>query len=381
MGTARAVVHAADYGGSYPGNFVASLRSLAGPCRELGLRLVLAFSARADGARPPWMDALRDDGIPVHVIDRRGSLRERARAIGEVVRAEDAAILHTHFTRWDVPGLLAGVRTDAAVLWHLHSPFPERGSLGYVARTAVKLRLLGRRARIAAVSQRILADALRLGFPAGRAVFVPNAIDLDHATRGREDGAGLRRRLGLPPSATVGLAFGWEPPRKGIDLALEAFGVLAAEGREVGLVVVGTEALAAFVRDRYGAAPPAWLRVLPPRERVGELYGAADVFLSASRAEGFPYALGEALANGLPAAVSDIPGVEWARELPSTASFPSGDARALAGAMAEVASWDAARRTAAGEAARSYARRHLSLDGWAARVAGIYRASLRGDRE
>jgi glycosyltransferase involved in cell wall biosynthesis len=372
---ARSVLHAADYGAGYSGNFIASLRSLSGPCEALGLRVVLGFSDAVQDR--PWARALRDEGVPVHFFPRAAPLRERAAALARVARAEHAAVIHTHFTTFDVPAAIASAALGGGprVVWHLHSPFPPR-TLGWAAKNAVKLRLLGRAARVATVSDAILRQVLEAGFPPERAFSIPNGVDLAHACRPSLGREAMRRELELPEHAAVALLFGWEPLRKGVDVAIEAVGALAAAGRELVLLLVGTDALEEFVRARLGWPLPRWVRLVRPQECVADLYAAADLFLSASRAEGLPYAVGEALANGLPILASDIAGLEWARQLDGVLFFPSGDAAALARAIASAVDWPPARREAWRPVARAVAGSRLSLEGWAQGVAAIYRAAL-----
>jgi len=221
-----------------------------------------------------------------------------------------------------------------------------------------------------------MQEMIGCGFPARRACYIPNGVDLDHATTPRDGREAVRRELGVRDGATLALLFGWDPLRKGVDVALDAVAALARGEVEVVLALVGTEPMDALVRERLGGAVPPWLRVVRPRQHVADLYAAADVFISASRAEGYPYALGEALANGLPVVVSDIPGCEWAREIPGPRFFPSGDAIALAAALAEVARWPAERRARHAQEARSLAYGRLSLASWAERVAALYRRAL-----
>ena len=371
------VLHLADYGGAYAGNFVASLRTLVEPCRALGLRVVLGFSDIARGR--PFLDDLRAQGTAVHLLPRGATLLDRARAVSRIARSENAAVLHTHFYRWDVAASLAaaGSLCPPRVVWHLHSPFPPARRIGARVKDAVKALVLGPRAHVAAVSEAILREVIDSGFPSRRASYIPNGVDLVHATAARAGRVETRRDLGVPQDTQMLLAFGWEPLRKGIDLALDAFAALAARGeRKIVLVVVGTDELQAFLGARFGRTVPSWLRFLHPREDVADLYSAADAFLSASRLEGFPYALGEALANGLPVVVSDIPGCEWAREIAGTRYFRSGDAAELAEAIGEVVRWTPRRRVVFGGAGRALAETRLSLGTWAARVTSLYQHAL-----
>ena len=54
------------------------------------------------------------------------------------------------------------------------------------------------------------------------------------------------------------------------------------------------------------------VRGLPATESVTDLYGAADVFVAASVAEGTPFSVLESLACGTPVVASDIAGHRFA---------------------------------------------------------------------
>ena len=370
------VIHVAAYGAAYPGTFVASLRALQRPCSGMGLSLAFAFSDCV--ASHGWVADLRREGFPVHILRAAESLGARTRALAEIVARERAVLIHTHFGTYDVPAALAALRSRGrvAVVWHAHNALSERRPVLSVAKDLAKLSVLGRGARLVAVSPAIIDEAARHGFPRGRAWHVPNGIDLAHATRTRLGRDELRRQLGIASSASVVLAFGWDPERKGIDLALRALGAMSARGAAAVLVAVGTERLRSFVHAALGRALPAWLRVVEPREDVADLFAAADVFLSASREEGFSYALGEALANGLPVVCSDIPGIRWACRAPGVQLFTPGDAVSLVQALIAVSRRSRADREAFALGARRFAAEQLSLAVWADRMGSMYRAVL-----
>ena len=72
---------------------------------------------------------------------------------------------------------------------------------------------------------------------------------------------------------------------------------------------------------------------LPPREDIFSLHEAADILISASRSEGFSYAILEMLSIGGKVVMSDIPGTRWAKEYAATINFASGDAERCAEAI------------------------------------------------
>ena len=116
--------------------------------------------------------------------------------------------------------------------------------------------------------------------------------------------------------------------------------------------------------------------MVEPRQSVHELYAAADVFVSASRSEGMPYAIAEALAAGLPVITSSIPGIEPYLDAPALETFVSGDASALAQALERMAApgYDTAGR---GRENAAFASRALGLDGWVEAMLARYRDLLR----
>jgi glycosyltransferase involved in cell wall biosynthesis len=66
-------------------------------------------------------------------------------------------------------------------------------------------------------------------------------------------------------------------------------------------------------------------------EELPEYFRVADLYLSASHSDGSSVSLMEALACGLPAAVSDIPAnQEWVKPGEQGWLFPDGDTQALA---------------------------------------------------
>ncbi|WP_142849669.1 glycosyltransferase family 4 protein [Telmatospirillum sp. J64-1] len=116
-----------------------------------------------------------------------------------------------------------------------------------------------------------------------------------------EEKRALRHRLGLPQDARILLSAGILAPRKDPLALIDAFTALGRQGCL--LVMLGDGPLAAACR---AAATPVIL--LPGQVAHPEdYYRTADLYVSASQAEGLPLAVLEALACGLPACLSPIP--------------------------------------------------------------------------
>jgi glycosyltransferase involved in cell wall biosynthesis len=85
------------------------------------------------------------------------------------------------------------------------------------------------------------------------------------------------------------------------------------------------------VFDRVQMAGPVRQEELP------DYYHSADLYISASHSDGSSVSLMEALASGLPALVSDIPGNrEWIAPGEQGWLFPDGDDRALADGIVQA---------------------------------------------
>ena len=146
-----------------------------------------------------------------------------------------------------------------------------------------------------------------------------------------------RRR---PPPLSVLLPGIDEGEIKGVREALAALAALRARGASFRLLRVSAEPVSRWERE-LGVSDEYHRAVLP--ERMPFLYARADVFLGPSHAEeGFDLPALEAIASGLPAALSDTPAHRHSAG-EAAVYFPAGDASAIAGAVETLLS-DAAER-------------------------------------
>ncbi len=190
-------------------------------------------------------------------------------------------------------------------------------------------RALARTAAFVCDCQAVRAAAVALGAPADRIVVFPWGVDLRHFSPG--DGSALRRRLGWEDRLVLISTRAWERPY-GVEAVVDAFARAAARLPSLRLLMLGTGSLEPVLRrrleeasltDRVHFAGPVRLEDLP------QFYRAADVYLTASLSDGSSVSLLEAMACGLPAAVSDIPGNrEWVSQ-ENGWRFPAEDAAAL----------------------------------------------------
>jgi glycosyltransferase involved in cell wall biosynthesis len=310
----------------------------------------------------PWVRLLGDAAIEYSFLGDHLSGFAKTRSLARTAKHVRARIVRSHFSRWDLQASVAARFSGAAAVWHMHS---GRGAdppvVGTWAKDLVKARTLGRVLcdEVFAVSNEIKRLAEQRGMPAARVHVVLNGIDVarfaDLPSR-----TSARAELGVDGETPVALGFAWSPLTKGADVLVEAARPLAEAGRLVVVVVGNAKRLA----DAGVSAP--WLRVADPVEDVRSLFAAADVFVSASRDEGFPYAVGEAMAAGLPVISSDIPGPSMYFGSDGVTTFASGDPRALRAELEALLSDPSRRRVC--EINREFVKEHLGLEAHVARV-------------
>lgn len=177
----------------------------------------------------------------------------------------------------------------------------------------------------------VLDAAAALGFDPARAVIFPWGIDLQRFKP--QAASPLRTELGWQDAFVLLHLRSWEPVYD-TETALRAFLALAPSQPQLRLLLPGGGSLAPRIRQLVQASGFAERVHMPgyiAQDNLPAYYGAADLYLSASRSDGSSVSLMEALACGLPALVSDIPANrEWVQTGQQGWLFPVGDSAALA---------------------------------------------------
>jgi glycosyltransferase involved in cell wall biosynthesis len=362
------IVHMAAYGGPYPGTFIPMLAASRDAVEAHGWSFGAVFTSGVE--RYEWYAALCASGVKTLVAPTMG-LRAATGWVRSLLRDQTApTLLHTAFSRWDVPAALAARRRDAAVVWHLHSPLHEEPVARL--RNVVRFGAIARNVdRILCVSPEIRDKAVGRMAPADRTELFPNAIDVDRFLP-IEEGArsAARSRLDLPPEIVVLLLFGWDWERKGGTLLIETVQELRRRGRDVLAIVVGSEPQAREAAQQHGVASA--IRTMQPFGDSRVLYAVADLFISASTAEGMPFSVLEALSCGTPVVASDIPSHRYvARNLPAC-RLAERTAAEFSDAIEIELDVPAENRRARLEQSRRQIELHHSLVHWSDRLIATY---------
>jgi glycosyltransferase involved in cell wall biosynthesis len=172
--------------------------------------------------------------------------------------------------------------------------------------------------------------AAQFGFPADRTVLFPWGVDLQRFVPGQ---AGVfRTSLGWQDAFVVLSLRSWEP-LYGVDVLVRGFARAAqqAPGLRLQLLSGGSQVDAIrAILEQYNVLDRVHFAGQIGQEDLPLYYHAADLYVSASHSDGSSVSLMEALACGVPALVSDIPGNrEWLANSPAGWIFPDGDDQAV----------------------------------------------------
>jgi glycosyltransferase involved in cell wall biosynthesis len=366
------VLHVCEYAAPYRGSFIRQLELLDDELGARGLgRSAFAFPRAAGGT--DWFARMARDSREVYTLPPPGgrALAGAQSAIRALIDSTKCDIVHSHFAGYDLASAVAVARARAAghgqaLIWHYRTALecsPAERSLAQRVKDGVKFRGLGSRVdRHVAVTEALAREAVARGAD-GHVSALVAGCDTD-AFRPDPD-ARLRARAALhvADDEVLVLHFGWHWKRKGGDLLVAAAKLLADRAvQRLRFVSVGA--------PPQEIAPP--VRHAPFTEQVADLHRAADIFVSASRSEGFGNGLMEAFAAGTPAVATLVDGQrELFERVPGCLGTTPGDAAAIADAIESLleqrADWPRL-----GALNREHVVRHHSMRDWARRMADLY---------
>jgi glycosyltransferase involved in cell wall biosynthesis len=213
-----------------------------------------------------------------------------------------------------------------------------------------------------------------LGYRPRRWVSLPNGFDLVQFAPQPEARAPLRRALAIEDDAVlIGLIARFHP-MKDHQTFLRAAARLHRDRPGVRFVLAGRRidasnaALAAPIRE-HGL--DAVVHLLGERDDIPHLTAALDVATCSSYSEGFPNAIGEAMACEVPCVATDVG--DCRALLGDTGLIvPPRDPEALASAWGVAIDWSNDERQSRGTAARARLEQHFEIGAVARRYEALY---------
>jgi glycosyltransferase involved in cell wall biosynthesis len=328
-----------------------------------------------EGQVGEWIRCL---GIEVHTLRMRRarpSLAAALRMVGLLWR-ERPAILQTWLYHADLLGLLtARLAGCPAVVWNIRSSNLEMSQpkrlLQCTIRTCARLSRHPDAIVVNSVAGR--RDHRRIGYHPRAWVLIPNGFDTE---RFRPDPAArcLRSELGLNSDTfLIGLVARFDP-LKDHTTFLKAASLLHSSRPEVHFVLVGRDVtldnpeLGRLIEQ--GKLTGA-IHLLGERHDVPRLMAALDLATSCSVSEGFPNAVGEAMASAVPCVATDV-GDSALLVGDTGVVVPPSHPGKLAAAWEHVVQLEPTERQRIGEAARQRIVSTFGLDAITRRYQDLY---------
>ena len=257
---------------------------------------------------------LRKAGVPIFTGGVRRSVSPAwIPALGAAVREHQPNVV----MGWMYHGNLAASLTRplghrGPVVWNVrhsvHNIRREKISTRWVIRAGAWF--AGSPARIIYNSGSAAEQHEGLGYPSDKRTVLPNGFDLERFMPDPDAREARRSELGLPPDQFLLGVVGRAHPMKNHLGWLKAFQALVDDGLPVHCVIAGTgvagpEGPVATAVRQIGLEPN--ITLLPPTDCPQSLYPARDLLdMPSLWGEGFPNVVGEAMACGVPALVTDV---------------------------------------------------------------------------
>lgn len=280
-----------------------------------------------------------------------------------------------HAARMGLPAIVKVVQN--------HADLADRtGWRSLLGRAKSRRRQMALLSGIVSISDAITAELLSYGTPERKIARIPNGVDTDQfrPAADEESRKAARRHLGWADELTL-LFVGAVVPRKRPHLLIEAIGALKSRGMRLHLVLAGPikdtaygMAMQKLATDLNVADQVTWQGFL---DDTASAYQGADIFALPSANEGMPNALLEAIASGLPAVVTPIPGSTDLVCDGVEAIYVMPDAASLTDALATYIR-SASLRQEHGRAARARALAMFSARHILERHMGLYRRVMNG---
>jgi glycosyltransferase involved in cell wall biosynthesis len=314
--------------------------------------------------------------------------------LARVVSAVGPDVVQTWMYHADlVGGLAAKLAGRVPVAWGIHNSTLDPATTHRTTRLIVKASArLSRLVPSAIVCVSRAAQALHVaqGYDAARFVLIPNGFDLAELRPDEEERRAVRAELGLAGEHVLVGMVARVSPQKYPRNFIRAAALLARRRPEARFLLCGgpgAEGEMGAVADNPTLAGPireAGLAdrffLVGRRDDVPRVTRALDVgTLSSSYGEAFPLVIGEAMACGVPCAVTDV-GDSGFLVGETGRVVPPRDPEALARAWEELCALGPEGRRRLGEAARARVEASFALPRVAGQYASLWRSlALRGE--
>ena len=299
-------------------NYVYNMLALIKKFHANGDELVFMFPKAKTNAE--WVDEIRQEGCKVYFLDYNPYSLNNVKFIKKIIKDENINIVQSDYTGWDITVKLA--KPFIPTIWYERMRVNDKDTVKKLE-NLIKYKIVGAFNTFSVgISDDVYHSLCNLS-KESRCEKIYNAFDPS------------RFSLSYPKADNdikTYLMFSYSPKVKGTDIVCDAFEEFNRDSVKAKLIIVSHGINDDYLNGRYKQTPE-WLTVEKPRSDVEYYYSRADSFISASRSEGFSYALLEAVYMGIRCIASDIPGTAWSERFKGVRYFKSGDSASLLEAL------------------------------------------------
>lgn len=365
------ILIAADYATPASGNFIGSLVDLGRVLKKDSHKLFFIFPESPNTlSENSWVRWLKDEGFKVYLTKHKTG--EEARTfLQQIIDKNNIDILHLHFGMFHRIILNNARSLGVKIFIHDHMEFNPKESLVkqkiYCTLTSLKYRM--NKISIVCVNERKCKSYLF-----AKRFFVPNGISFSRNVATFATREEMRNRLGLKDNQKLCLFLGWHLHTKGMDIAFKAVEKLSKSNPDMVLGVVGhsgnpSDERLNSIKEFTGVDPrSSFIKFLESTDDIFAYHKAADVYLSASRTEAFPYSVLEAISQNTPLVVSDIPATVWSHSYDKAFVYPTEDYTLCAKAIEQAIKLDRNAQSNYNEFIEKY-----SIENWCTAIKNIYK--------
>ena len=363
------VMIAATYSAPKSGNFIPSVIALGRLITRNGGTAVYVVPEERD-----WADWIRKEGFDIVITGKQTMKSDnQIELLKQLIEKYQIDIIHLHF------GMFHHVAThhtkelkDVKIIIHDHMGFsPHSNMLKQRLLLIVhSLEYVLKGISLIAVQKKKAESYLLLR----KKWYIPNGLSLERNIDYSMTREECRETLGVKPSDKVCLLLGWDMKRKGFDIALKAIKKCRKMDSDIvlGLIGLGQGAPDNNTREFMARETPdidpdePWIKYFNNYEDIFAVYRAVEVYLMASRNEGLPYSVLEAISQDTPIVVSDIHENRFAKSYSNSYYYPVEEIDACAEAIMK------AMKTGFIETNSAEFLKKYGVDEWCQRILEVY---------
>jgi glycosyltransferase involved in cell wall biosynthesis len=291
-------------------------------------------------------------------------------------------VVHTWMYHADLlGGLAARLAGVSSIGWCIRNSNLDKNKTKFSTRAVVGLCASISKwvpSRILSCSEKARQVHVACGYAAAKMVVVPNGFELSQFKPDLDARFRVRAELGITDQTPLVGLIGRFDPQKNHAGFFEAAGILHRHMPQVHFVLAGQGvdvSNAALMQTITQEGVLANIHLLGLRNDMPALMATLDVLASSSYGEAFPNVLGEAMACGVPCAVTDVG--DSAYIVGDTGRVvASGDMHGLAAALEELLALPLPEKAALSERARARVAEHFEIGAIVRRYEDFYESLL-----